>query len=35
MKKTTGGIGELVIYVLVFGLCIVLLKLRYEYLTSF
>jgi hypothetical protein len=35
MKKMTGGMGEIVIYVVLFGLCIFLLKLRYSYLTSF
>jgi hypothetical protein len=35
VKKIVGGIGELVIYVLIFGLIIALLNLYYIYLTSF
>jgi hypothetical protein len=35
MKKLVGAIGEIVFYVILFGLCLFLLKLRYSYLTSF
>jgi hypothetical protein len=35
VKKIIGGIGEIVIYMLIFGIVIALLNLHYIYLTSF
>jgi hypothetical protein len=35
VKKIIGGIGEILIYVLIFGLTITLLNLHFIYLTSF